>query len=204
MGEGIYPKLDDNPTNKINQEYRMRYLQEIKTTFENEIEQRRKYRNRYKKLYNFLDGFNVTTTVISVGTGITGVALLTTVIGTPICIGLEVVALFCGFLGIASSIGNKKIVKKLEKHEKICAVAIAKFNTITDLVSKALDDGNIDAKEFKLICDEHDKYIALKNDIRRKTREDLNNDKFDIEMLKKEFLEKGREIGKKELMEKLK
>ena len=204
MTEEIYPKLESFQTNQIDQNYRIKYLQEIKTAFENEIEQRRKFGNRYKRMYNFLENFNVSTTVISMGTGITGVALLTTIVGTPICIGLEITAFVCGFLGIASSVGCKKLIKKLEKHKKVCAVAIAKLNTVADLVSRALDDGNIDAKEFKLICDEHDKYITLKNDIRRKTREDLANQKIDIETLKKDFLEKGKQLGKKEMLEKLK
>ena len=59
-------------------------------------------------------------------------------------------------------------------------LAKSKINTIRDLISKALRDGQIDDKEFSLNLKEIDKYEILKGEIRQKAspvkkNEDLRN-----------------------------
>ncbi len=93
-------------------------------------------------------------------------------------------------------------MRKLEKHEEIYILAISKLNSINDLISKALEDGKINDQEYKMILSEYDKYIELKNTI-RKSCITSNNQKEDAEELKKQLVEQGKELGKKEIMEKL-
>jgi hypothetical protein len=47
---------------------------------------------------------------------------------------------------------------------------ISKKNSVSDLVSRALDNNEIDEREFKLIMYEVSKYEKLKSDIRRSRR----------------------------------
>jgi hypothetical protein len=65
-----------------------------------------------------------------------------------------------------------------------------------------MEDGKIDDNEFKLFISEKDKYIELKNKIRKNSLE--NSQKINLEELKKEFLEKGKQMGKQEVWKILK
>src|SRR5271156_1027335 len=181
MPQNIYPNLN------LGHDYRLKVISDNKKVLQNEIEQRRKLRNTYKKIYNGFDGLSVSASLICLGAGVSGVALLATVVAAPVCIVLEGIALSGGLLAIISSIANRKIIKKLEKHEKICAIAISKLNSISNLVSKALEDGRIEDVEFKLVVDEYDKYVELRNKIRKNARDELAADKIDMESLKKEL-----------------
>ena len=82
------------------------------------------------------------------------------------------------------------MLHKLEKHEKIEMLAVSKLNTINDLVSKAITDSHISIEEFSLIIKEKEKYISMKNSIRKNKRE--TNQNIDVESLKKTFLEEGK------------
>ena len=91
---------------------------------------------------------------------------------------------------------------KIEKHEEIIGCAEGKLNTIHDIYSKALEDGKIDHDEFKLLLSEKDKYIELKNKIRHKSLGAEH--KINEEEIIKESIEKGKQLAKNEIMEKLK
>jgi hypothetical protein len=64
-------------------------------------------------------------------------------------------------------------------------LAVSKLNTINDLVSKAITDSYISTEEFTLLIREKEKYISMKNAIRKKQRE--SNQNIDVEQLKKTF-----------------
>jgi hypothetical protein len=70
------------------------------------------------------------------------------------------------------------------------------------LVSKAITDSHISTEEFTLIIREKEKYISMKNAIRKKQRE--SNQNIDVEQLKKTFLEEGKKLAQTEMIEKLK
>ena len=144
-----------------------------------------------------------TSTIIATGCGIAGMSLLVTIVSTPIVIALEGVALTAGGIALIASLVNKKLLVKLEKHERIMMLAVSKLDTINDLVSKAIDDKIIDHNEFKLILAEKEKYIGMKNTARTNTRNEVNKP-IDSESLKKDFLEKARKELTQELIQKLK
>ena len=215
MNENLYPKIEiDEKIEKdfeqykpkqIDQSYRLREISEIKAKLQNEIEQRKKFRKAKKRLFNLFEGMNIGLNTISLALGITGIALLSTIVTTPLCITLEGIALGSGALAaIFSILNNKAIIKKLEKHDKIQAIAISKLNTISELVSKSLEDGKVDPVEFKIITDEYEKYYILKNQIRKQTLDEIREHKIDVEAIKKDFLEMGKKLGRQELLEKLK
>ena len=71
-----------------------------------------------------------------------------------------------GITGISSTLltgFNKKRQHKLTKHEKLYTLAVTKKNTISELVSKALNDS-----EFNLVLRELEKFHELKAAMRRK------------------------------------
>ena len=74
---------------------------------------------------------NTTLIALTLGAGAGGIALLSTVVTSPIVIPLEGMALFTGFLSIIGKYKVKKFTSKAEKHEKIKMIASAKLDTIT-------------------------------------------------------------------------
>ena len=85
------------------------------------------------------------------GLGSAGVFLLSTVILAPIVAAMEGIALGSGLLSIVGKYVNTRLTLKVQKHERIQILAEAKLNTISDHISKALNDGEISAEEFALI-----------------------------------------------------
>ena len=131
------------------------------------------------------------------------IGLILSAMLSPVVVTIEGVTIG---LGVVSSILfnrlHNRFLHKIEKHKAIYTCAVTKLNTIHDIYSKALEDGKIDTTEFKLILDEKDKYIALKNAIRKQSLD--SEQKINIEEIQKEFLEKGKQLGKNEIMDKLK
>jgi hypothetical protein len=77
------------------------------------------------------------------------VALLTTVIATPVVIAMEGVALGTGAISVAfNSVCDKVLSTKARKHIRIMMLAEAKINTISDHISKALKDNHVSDDEF--------------------------------------------------------
>ena len=61
---------------------------------------------------------------------------------------------------------SKRFKRKVTKHEKIYTLALAKQNSVAELVSKALADKKISDSEFTIILREVQKYHELKAAIR--------------------------------------
>ena len=91
---------------------------------------------------------------ITLGGGVGGIGLLSTVIATRAVIAIEGVALFTGFLSIIGKYSVKKSMSKAKEHEKIKTIASTKLDTIALHVSKALSDNKVTDEEFRLIFEE--------------------------------------------------
>ena len=61
---------------------------------------------------------------------------------------------------------SRRLILKAEKHHKIKLLADKKFNVISDLVSKALDDGTISDEEFSFVLSELNTFFDKKEKIR--------------------------------------
>jgi hypothetical protein len=73
-----------------------------------------------------------------------------------------------GLLGIAGRFISRRLQSKAKKHDEIKILAECKLNSMKDLISKALQDGQISEQEFKLILDDVAKYYKMKQNIRLK------------------------------------
>ena len=76
------------------------------------------------------------------------------------------VATVFGLLSAGFTIVSKRLKKKVTKHEKIFTLAVAKLNSVSELVSKALKNKRISDSEFTIILREVQKYHKLKAAIR--------------------------------------
>jgi hypothetical protein len=178
-------------------------VKDIKSFFQAEIETRRKTINKYKKASTALSWTAGGCAAIAFACEITSIPLIATGIAAIVGLALEGAGIGIGALAIPAGVGTKKIRPKLEKHIEIYILAVSKLNSINDLIAKALEDGHLDANEYRTILTEHEKYIGLKNAIRKKTLQE-NNSELNVEELKKEFMEKGKQMGKQEMLKLLK
>ena len=114
---------------------------------------------KYKRGINITDG--VDTVLISAGVIMAGIGLT-----VPVMLPLEIAAAVCGCIGVCVNLVRRKLTSKAQKHSNIKAIADSKINSIKDLISKALQDGQISDDEFKMVLCELEKY----NDLKDKTK----------------------------------
>ena len=101
-----------------------------------------------------------------IGLSTVSVVFLSTVIASPAVTVIEAVSLGAGLLYKVGGFVNRRLILKAEKHHKIKLLADKKFNVISDLVSKALDDGTISDEEFSFVLSELNTFFDKKEKIR--------------------------------------
>ena len=111
--------------------------------------------------------------MITLGDGVGGVALLSTIVAAPIVIAIQGVSIFTGLLSMIGKYSIKKSTFKAEKHEKIKMIASTKLYTIASHISKALSDKKVTDEEFRLILEELEKYKVMKEKVRSKTKKKI-------------------------------
>ena len=101
------------------------------------------------------------------------------------------VAAVFGLVSAGFTVVSKKLKRKVTKHEKIYTFALAKRNSVAELVSKALADNTISDSEFSITLREVQKYHELKAEIRdgeKKTKtENTETQPPDLDRLKSEL-----------------
>ena len=117
--ESIYPKLPSAPAEYEGQSYRLQRINEIHKILEGEKEERASLSKKYHRAVKIVDGIDVALIGTTMGLGIGGLGLLSTIVAAPIVIVMEGVALGTGALSIVGKYVNKKFSAKAEKHERI-------------------------------------------------------------------------------------
>lgn len=181
----LYPELPSED----GQNYRLQKISEIEKTLINERDNRKALYKKYKRGINITDG--VDTSLISASVILAGVGL-----AIPLMFPLQITAVVCGGLGACVKLVRRRLHSKTKKHNEITTIAETKLNSIKNLVSKSLTDGEISENEFKLILDELDKYNTLKDSIRSK-QTGLS------EVDRKRFIEEGKAQAKAEFKKKM-
>ena len=169
----LYPELPAGPaeTQSVNntppdQYFRLQEISRLRKHLEDEKDKRSQLYKKYRRRINAVDAADTALISASMGMGIGGVSLLTTVIAAPVVLGLEIAALGCGLLGVAGKFIGRRLSVKAKKHDEVRVLVESKLNTIADHVSRALTDGQISDEEFRLIIDEAQKYTQMKAEIR--------------------------------------
>ena len=140
---------------------------------EKEVTTREALSKKYFRAARIVDNVDTVLIAITLGGGAGGVALLTTIVETPIVVAIEGVSLFTGLLSIIGKYCVKKTTSKAEKDEKIKMIASTKLNTIASHFSKALSDNKVTDEEFRLILEELEKYKVMKEEVRAKTKKKI-------------------------------
>ena len=171
----LYPELPIED----GQNYRLQKISEIERTLINERDMRKSLYKKYKRSINITDGVDtglISASVILAGVGIT----------VPIMLPLEIAAVVCGGLGMCVKLIRRKLMTKTQKHCNVQTIAESKLNSIKDIVSKALQDGEISEGEFKMVLNEMEKYSELKQEIKTTKNIEITDEE------KKKLIEQGR------------
>ena len=188
--ENIYPDISIERDESSN--FRLSEIRKLEGRLETERDLREKLYKKYRRAINVIDSIDAALVLASLGLGATGVGLLSTIIAAPIVIPLEVTAIGCGLLGVGGKFISRKLLRKAKKHDDIRVLAISKLNSISDLVSKAIQDERISSEEYSLILAEWKKYLQMKKDIRSKTQRE-QTDNQDLTVSKNEMLAQARQ-----------
>jgi uncharacterized membrane protein len=148
----LYPEL----STEDGQNYRLQKISEIEQTLIKERDTRQSLYKKYKRSINITDGVDTTLISGSVIMGGMGLAM-------PLMLPLEIAAIVCGVAGVCVKFIRRRLHAKAKKHDEIKMVAESKLNSVKDLISKALNDGQISEQEFKVVLDELDRYNDLKD-----------------------------------------
>ena len=193
------PNVVNHSSNDRGHSYRLKIIRETQAFLEEEINKRGSFSKKYfrvSKVVNMVDNGLI---VVTVGAAAAGTGLLATGVGLPVALALEISGIVTGFISLVGNIVSKRVTTKAEKHLKIKTLAAAKLDTIASHVSKALTDDFINDEEFKLIMEEMNKYKALKEDIRNKTKKKLKTEEAEslIERGRQEARESFRKLVEK-------
>ena len=157
----------------IAQSYRMHRLESIQEEIKLEREKQRVLINKFSKGCMVVETIQHGLVIAMIGFGATGLGTILTVVGIPISVAMDVGAVTAGILSIANSRIGKCLRAKLKKHERMRTLAETKQSAISDCISKALEDNAISQEEYSQILCEYMHYNAMKEEIRIKTKKEL-------------------------------
>ena len=136
----------------------------------------------------------ITSTVIAGGISI---AAFASGVGLPVGISLNGTRLL---LFLAAAITRKPFnifFIKQEKHDAIKLLARTKLDSISNVISQEMQDGDSSPTEFHKVLQEVEKYHKLKADIRNQAKDKV---KEITKQQRKEILEQGRKEGKEDFL----
>ena len=194
----IYPDL--NPTAPQEpQTYHLNKSSETETYFLNQIEVREqiaKKMKRFNTITGIVDTGLITSTVI---TGGISTAAFASGVGLPVGIALSGTSLL---LSLATAITRKSFkifTVKQEKHDAIKLLAQSKLDSIANIISGAMQNGDISPTEFQKVLQEVEKYRKLKADITNQAKAKV---KEITKEQREELLEQRRKKGKEDFLRK--
>ena len=184
-----YPALPKEPSAPLEpQSYHLNVIQ-TKQPGLLKLEERYAIKHsKYSKILDQLKWLNACSSSLSVATGILSLATLSTFIGLPMSIVLGAVPLVeTSISGVATAL-TKMYQKKLVKVTKLVDIVTSAIALSETSVSKALNNGVIDGREFQVLQDLHLKVINELANIDHKMESETRT------QLQKSLLEKMNEI----------
>ena len=195
----LYPPLDEGqPVSGA--DYRIAEVARIRDQLKAEAATREALHKKYSRAVNAVESLDVGVTAASIALGGVGTGLLVTVVAAPAVPIILGVGAACGLVSAGSKVAASRLRLKARTHDRIRVLAEGKLNSISSLVSKALEDGVISHAEFQTVVNEAMSYATLKEEIRsgaQKKRLELD------EATKKELVERGRREAHHSFMRKL-
>ena len=145
-------------------------MTEIEACLLDEIEVREriaKKMKRFNTITGIVDTGLITSTVI---TGGISIAAFASGVGLPVGIALSGTSLLLSLVTAIKRNSSKIFTVKQEKHDAIKLLAQSKLDSITNIISQAMQDGDISPTEFHKVLQEVEKYCKLKADIRNQAK----------------------------------
>ena len=119
---------------------------------------------------------------LSVATGISSVATLSTFIGLPVTIPLGAVSLAGVSVSVVTTALTKKYQKKLLRVTKLTDIIMSAIAVFEKCLSEALRNGKIDEEDFNLLQTFHLKTLNELSDVDRKMGAE-NRNQFEKSLL---------------------
>ena len=158
------------PTHELTQlnaeDFRLKKINDLLKELSDEAEHYRQVAKKYKRSHSIVHRSAVGLGSLSVGLSSGALASALTGFGVVASPALAGVATVCGLSSVGFTFASKRLERKVTKHEKIYTLALAKRNSVNELVSQALADKQISDIEFRIITREVEKYHTLKAEIR--------------------------------------
>ena len=165
----IYSNLNPSAPQKP-RSYRLTKLSEIEAYLLNEIdvlEGIAKKMKRFNMIIGIVDTSLITSTVIA-----GGISLAAFASGVGLTVGIALSGT-SPLLSLATTITQKSLkifTVKQEKHDAIKLLAQTNLDSITNIISQAMQDGDISPTEFHKVLQRVEKYRKLKADIRNQAK----------------------------------
>ena len=149
------------------EDFRLKKFCYLQTELSNEADHYRQVaKKKYKRTHSMAHISAVGLGSLSAGLSSATLATALTGFGIVASPALAGVATVFDLLSAGFTVVSKRLKRKVAKHEKIYTLALAKLNSVSELVSKALTDKRINDSEFTIILREVQKYHELKAAIR--------------------------------------
>jgi len=176
--------------------YRLAKIVDIQKEIQTERDKRAVLNTKYRKGVRIINVVDTISDLVALASGAATIAVLSTIIAAPIAVALQGLAVGAGMFSVIGRVVNRKLTLKSEKHRQIKTLAEAKLNTITDYVSKALEDGYISDDEYSLIQNELTKFNEMKEEIRSETKVSIDEEPGIRETMTESF----KNVGEKKSM----
>ena len=148
----IYPELPSED----GQNYLLQKISDIEKQLIRQRDVRKALYKKYNRAISFTD--SIDTTLISASVIMAGIGF-----AVPVMLPLEIAAIVCGCMGACAKLVRRKLMSKTQKHYKIKNFGESKLHSVKNLISKALNDGQISEQEFRMVLCELDRYNDLKD-----------------------------------------
>ena len=143
----IYPTVPEDPQVDY-------HLGVIQSKRQGLLKLEKRYKNKYKKYTKILDRLkwlNACSSGLSIATGISSVATLSTFISLPVSIPLGAISLAGASVSGVTTALTKKYQKKLTKVMKLTDTVTSAIAVFETCLSKVLRNGKINEEEFNVL-----------------------------------------------------
>ena len=152
---------------------------------------------RFNTITGIVDPGLITSTVITGGISISS---FDSGFGLPVGIALSGTSPLLSLTTAITRKSFKIFTVKQKKHDAIKLLAQSKLEAIANIISQAIEDGDISPTEFDKVLQEIEKYRQLKADIRNQAKAKV---KEITKEQPEEILEQGRKEGKEDFLRKI-
>ena len=175
-------------------------MSQIDEYFLNEIEvceQIAKKIKRFNTITGIVDTSLITLTVI---TGGISIAAFASGIGLPVGTALSGTSLLLSLKTAITRKSFKIFTVKQEQHDAIRLLAQSKLDSIANIISQAMQDGDISSTEFHKVFQVVGKYRRFKADIRNQAKDKVKETAIEQ---REEILKQRRKESKKDFLQKI-